>query len=291
MAATTACRACRAPITTDMQQCPKCGAPFRPLRQPLTVLGIVGFSLGCCAFLVAWIPLVGIISLPLSFSGLILTVIAGIMCLTGHRSGIGWPIGGIVVNTVAITAVVVMTAIPAAGVVAAVQHTAAPKPTAAQPLAYHRHDEAVPSGEAVVSIISTSVAPVIIHDRLTGDRPSAKAHLQIRVKITNTSQVHRLQCSSWVPDLTFESDRTAVCMDEHGNNYRRITFAMDRPVGNHGEAFTVEPGTEATDLLTFEAPIAAAQTMMLELPAANIKGPGVIRFQIPRSSFAAPAAP
>lgn len=112
-----ACPSCAAPLAASAAACPRCGAVTARGR-PLTTVGVVGFALGACALLIAWIPLVGLLSLPLSLSGAALSIIAGLMCLAGARRGIGWPIGGALVCGTAVLAVALMTMAPAVAVVA-----------------------------------------------------------------------------------------------------------------------------------------------------------------------------
>lgn len=57
-------------------------------------LGVVSLILGVVAFLLCWIPLVGLLSIPLSALGLLLGAIGLLVALTRRGSGIGYSIGG-----------------------------------------------------------------------------------------------------------------------------------------------------------------------------------------------------
>jgi hypothetical protein len=64
-------------------------------------LGVVSLILGVLGFLLSWVPLVGILTLPLSMLGLLLGAIGVIVALVRRGSGMGWPIAGVVTCGVA----------------------------------------------------------------------------------------------------------------------------------------------------------------------------------------------
>jgi hypothetical protein len=65
-------------------------------------LGVVSLILGFVAFLFCWIPLLGMLSIPLSALGLLLAAIGLLVALLRRGSGIGYPIGGGVVSGLAL---------------------------------------------------------------------------------------------------------------------------------------------------------------------------------------------
>jgi len=65
-------------------------------------LGVVSLILGVVAFLFCWIPLLGMLSIPLSALGLLLAAIGFVVALVRRGSGIGYPIGGGVVSGLAL---------------------------------------------------------------------------------------------------------------------------------------------------------------------------------------------
>jgi hypothetical protein len=67
-----------------------------------TGLGIASLVLGIVGLLIAFIPLVGIISLPVTGTGLLLGIIALIVGIARSRQGLAFPIAGSSVNAVAI---------------------------------------------------------------------------------------------------------------------------------------------------------------------------------------------
>jgi hypothetical protein len=64
--------------------------------------GIAGLVLGILACLTAWIPVVGLISVPIAALGLLFGFIGFIVSLAGRRSGIGMPVAASVICIVAL---------------------------------------------------------------------------------------------------------------------------------------------------------------------------------------------
>lgn len=58
-------------------------------------LGVVSLILGVLGFILSWVPLVGILTLPLSALGLLLGAIGVVVAIVRRGSGIGWPIAGV----------------------------------------------------------------------------------------------------------------------------------------------------------------------------------------------------
>ena len=65
-------------------------------------LGLVAILLGVLACITCWIPILGLISLPLSGLGLLFGVVGCAVSIAGRRSGISLPLAGTVVCVVAI---------------------------------------------------------------------------------------------------------------------------------------------------------------------------------------------
>jgi len=99
------------------ETCPKCNnvcqipaMPYQPPPLPANVatskgtsgLGIAALVLGIIACLTAWIPLLGIVAVPIAVIGLVLGALGLVFSLVGRRSQIGMPVSGIIVCGVAI---------------------------------------------------------------------------------------------------------------------------------------------------------------------------------------------
>ena len=72
-------------------------------------LGIAALVLGVLAAILCWIPLVGIISIPLAILGLVFGGIGFLIALIGRKSGVGMPISGSIVCIVALVIAIMMT--------------------------------------------------------------------------------------------------------------------------------------------------------------------------------------
>jgi hypothetical protein len=63
----------------------------------ISSVGLAALILGVLAFILCWIPFVGILTIPLSLLGLVLSGVGIILCITRRGSGLGFPIAGGVV--------------------------------------------------------------------------------------------------------------------------------------------------------------------------------------------------
>lgn len=69
-------------------------------------LGVTGVILGVIALVICWIPLVNLLIIPLVLIGGLLTFIGLLVALTSRKSGVEWPIAGIVINLLALAAMI-----------------------------------------------------------------------------------------------------------------------------------------------------------------------------------------
>lgn len=98
--------------------------PAAPQGKGTSVLGIVGLIFGSIALATCWVPIMGMISIPLAVIGLILAAIGLIVSLTGQQSRAGLPIvaGGICIVAIFIPILIIGSAVAAIA-------AAAPPPT------------------------------------------------------------------------------------------------------------------------------------------------------------------
>ncbi|MBV9126061.1 MAG: hypothetical protein JO112_22130, partial [Planctomycetes bacterium] len=80
-----------------------------PARRTVNVLGLVALIIGVGALLFSLIPCLGFLSLPFSALGLLLSLIALVIALTGRRWGLAAPLVGTVVCLVALAMPFAMT--------------------------------------------------------------------------------------------------------------------------------------------------------------------------------------
>ena len=72
-------------------------------------LGIASIILGILAFLICWIPFVGVISILLGGIGAILGIIGLVLSMKRSGSGIGYPIAGLAINGLSIGVALLIT--------------------------------------------------------------------------------------------------------------------------------------------------------------------------------------
>ena len=72
------------------------------IRRRTSSLGVAALILGIVAFLICWVPLIGMIGVPLSALGLLLGLVGLIVAVLRKGAGIGYPIAGIAVSGLAL---------------------------------------------------------------------------------------------------------------------------------------------------------------------------------------------
>jgi hypothetical protein len=276
-------------------------------------LGVVSLILGVVAFLLCWIPFIGVLSIPLSSLGVLLAGIGLLVALFRRGSGIGWPIGGGVVSGLAL--IIGIAQVAAIGGVAEGLRQSAEE-------ANRTHQEVVtpgPSGNAsqaesdrtsgneqiagqersVTPQWASAADPVRQGDielRVTqvlegkvplrtgfDDRETASQDdlLAINIEMKNLSRSSKIEYSSWQGrDMAFSRDY-ATLQDNFGNGYKRISFGFGMDIVGQTQSDSIYPGKSLADVLVFELPVDTAEYLNLELPAKNFGGEGMLRLRIP----------
>ncbi len=345
MVTTFQCEACKAKLKLDESKagqtgrCPKCGYTIRvpgtpphgtateatsPPEQPYiptvkvimprraSSLGIASMVLGIVAFVVCWIPLFGIVSIPLSALGLLLGVVGLIVALRREGSGVGYPIAGGAIAGIALligasqAVFFSSTGRAAAEVADAVvdareqenatnEVTEASKPAGRdrkktgrrQPRPKPAQPEWVPAssplrqGDVQVRVVSVTVGSAQLINTWDGTAASSEgALLTIGLDIKNIGRTRKVEYSSWLgADFTLKRD-FATLTDNFDNHYKRVDFGLSaKPVG-HSASASIYPGKNIEDVLIFQEPLSTTQYLNLELPAENFGGTGMLRFRI-----------
>ena len=86
-------------------------------------LGVAALVLGILACLTCWIPLVGILSMPLSGLGLLFGIIGVTASVIGRKSALGFPMAGVVVSLIALVLAVSSTGLFVGAARVASEHT------------------------------------------------------------------------------------------------------------------------------------------------------------------------
>jgi len=279
-------------------------------------LGIVSLILGVVAFLICWIPLIGVVSIPVSALGVLLAAIGLLVALVRRGSGIGWPIGGGAVSGLALAIGIAQVAalggaaeairqsgehanrtqqeIVTAGVPsgstreATARNTpeadmpAAQSPPAAPEPEWASAKNAVRQGDIELRVMRVLTGKVPLRSGFgDGESSSEDDLLAIHLEIINRSQNKKIEYRSWLGrDIAFSRDY-ATLQDNFGNTYKRISFGFGTKIVGHTESESIYPGKSLGDVLVFELPIDTAEYLRLELPAKNFGGEGMLRLQIP----------
>jgi hypothetical protein len=238
----------------------------------------------------AWVPFVGLLSIPVAAVGALIGFIGILVSLIGRRSGVGMPVAGLFVSLLAVGLAVLATGITSAGIahsVAAANMTnqtvpGAPMGTTEPPTSWAPAGSPVVQGDCQISIKTVRVGKVPLKGLGGETSTSTDDLLMIDVEIANQNATRKLDYKSWAgADFNFGRD-FATLTDNFGNVYKRTTFGMDKPVGRV-ESQSIYPGSPITDQLAFEVPLTNIQFLHLEMPASNIGGDGMLRVEIPAS--------
>jgi hypothetical protein len=299
------------------------GAPpvqpvYVQVNNPAPVRGVSGFGIaalifGIVACFAAWVPFIGLLSVPIAAIGGLIGFVGLLVSLIGRRSGVGMPVAGLFVCGLAIglaifaTGLVSATIAHSAAMANATNQISAPVPMASPSTPPSDSPSAAPppapptdpkeawapatspvvQGDASVSVSAIKIGKVPIKT-IGGDTTTSDDDLlMIDVAITNKSTTHKLNYQSWA-GARFSIDRDfATLQDNFGNTYKRTTFGMDKPIARADNA-SIYPGTPITDELVFEKPLANVQYLHLEMPAGNMGGTGRLRIEIPATMIQHP---
>jgi hypothetical protein len=113
---------------------------------------------------------------------------------------------------------------------------------------------------------------------------SKSKYLVLYVYLTNhsTSKKSALNYESWAGPL--QNPHTPRLTDDLGNTYDLAKFALGYEPLFHTASESIHPGKTILDALVFEAPVAEAKRLSLELPASAFGSSGPpVRFRIPTS--------
>ncbi len=256
-------------------------------------LGVASLVLGAIAFGSCWIPLIGMLGVPLSAVGLALGGLGFLVALFRKGAGIGYPIAGvticglslgiaIAVNGAVVTAVDTLGKARRASAGATRTELTASKP--AEPV-FASIDSPVVEGDLQIQVRAVSVRKVKLESLMKEQNESKELQLVLELRVKNVSATRKLSYHSWGDSNRSVLDPAATLNDNFGNTYAMRRFdEMSGPVG-WTEFASLYPGKELDDVLVFEPPVDAAKSLDLELPADVIGNEGVIRFRIPTSSI------
>jgi len=271
------------------------------------------------AFLICWIPFLGLLGVPLSLLGIVLGGIGLLLAVFRRGAGIGFPIAGTAISLLAAgTAITISgaaaTAVSSVGesIVEASARANATKQSivpetdqiasdsgdkqdavgnASTPEADVNAEkqewadarEAVQQGDMQLRVVNVKIGKVPLKDSFRDDAESKDELLTITVELKNVNATKKIDYNTWSgKSISFDRD-FATLKDNFENSYKRINFGFStQPAGGIERVESIYPDKVVTDLLVFEIPLDTVEYLRLELPAKNFGGSGMLRIQIPK---------
>jgi hypothetical protein len=256
-------------------------------------LGIASLVLGVLCVVLALIPCVGMIALPLAAVGLLLGIIGGGVALARKGRGIGFPIAGSATNLLALAVggVWLLLSLSTAGHLARENKTRQSRvpigESGSQPLEKtpaQPEDEWVDASTGGVTqgdvLVVVKAVEQTGYFRADGSQEGA---IRVKLQVTNNSQTRKVDYHGWGVQYLAAAEIPRLT-DNFGNTYKTIHFEADEAAGQVRSA-AIYPGNSLNDYMTFEAPVKAAEYVHLELPAKNFGGTGQLRLKIPATMF------
>ena len=142
-------------------------------------------------------------------------------------------------------------------------------------------------GSAQVRITRLVVDKVRLKSMMGGEGESKERLCQLSLRITNMDARRKIDYRGWQGN-SFMSD--ARLTDNLGNRYKGVNFGFGDEIVGQVKSESIYPGKSVDELLVFEAPIDAAKSLKLELPASNLGETGHIRFSIAQEMWSTNAS-
>lgn len=279
------------------------GAPVINVAMPRrgNSCGVAAIVLGLVAFLICWIPLVNLLSLPLSGLGLLLGLLGILIAITRGGASIGYPIAGSAICGLSLLVTMLMTTAIVGGIKSAsdvIAKESARREATNQVVVgsdvqlpgegaiWAPAGSPVQQGDVEIQVSRVRVARVPmtgrgLHDgAFTGD----KIEVMIELDLRNVSSTRKAEYRSWGVGLGFlASDSGVLLTDNFGNKYLQHTRSgISKPVGAV-DFEPIYPDKSVHDVLVFEPPVDSTEHLDLTLPAENFGGSGMLRIRIPGS--------
>jgi hypothetical protein len=304
---------------------PRTTAPFQQViqvtaheRQKTNPLGVAALVLGILAALIAWMPFLGLLAIPVGLLGGLLGLIGLIYGLVTRRGKVTAAGVGLVLSLGSVVLSLVMTgaaasrisdsmeeakrkanasAAPAAKTAQAVQtvepkvHADKPAPLPAPPVeTWLSPDQPGQLGNVKVRIVSVTLGKVALRERVPfpgreDERGESKeALLSVLLEVSNVDANRKLDFKTLSgSNFSFVRDN-AVLRDNFANQYRGINFGFSSMPEFRTEEESLYPNQSIKDQLVFEAPVKNATHLDLEIPGHNVGQEGFFRFRIPATA-------
>ncbi len=148
-------------------------------------------------------------------------------------------------------------------------------------------DQPAQLGNVQVRVVGVTLGRVSVRERhpFPGQenerRQSNEALLSVVILVSNLDANRKLDFKTLAGShFSFTGD-SALLKDNFGNRYRGIDFGFSSLPEFRTEEESIYPGRLVRDQLVFEAPVANATHLDLEIPGKNVGEEGFFRFRIP----------
>ena len=273
------------------------------IKRKANPLGIGALVLGIIACLTCWIPIIGLLAIPMAAIGVILAIIGFIMAIVSKRTGFSFPVSGGIICVLAIiiaisttnTAVVAvdnaMTASQKkrnATKQTVVENDGTPiqTPISTTPtlvkekIQWASASQAVQQGDLRLKIKSVEVKRPKVQGTFDVKLANNNA-LVVEIELTNLSSGRKLNYKTWRDDSY--TSGVAKLKDNFDNIYKRVGYGYTvTPIGGVVSE-SIYPSKTLNDVLIFEEPVKTIKWLHLELPCSFFGGEGFFRLEIPAS--------
>jgi phage FluMu protein Com len=259
-------------------------------------LGVVALVLGILALMWAWVPAVGMVTLPVSLIGLVLAIAGLFAARIGQQAGIGIPLAAVFVCGIAIFVPFISWNIYSAtrnaqSKSAPVVHYEPPPPVPTKPPSLlddvpkerFKLGERIPAGPVEIQVVSASVTRPQIKSKLndeitTADRPA----LVVKVAVHGRAGAEtKAPFRTWNGAVFGIGAKPARVIDEENKQaYACIEYGIMNTLVGAAELSEVAVGAVVEDTVAFEPPPADAKALLLVLPLENVREKGAIAVEI-----------
>lgn len=264
-----------------------------PQQKGASGFGIAALVIGIVAVMLCWIPLLGMISIPLGLIALLLGVIGFIVSLTGGKSGVGLPVAGGFLGAMAIAVPLLWVGAVATAVGSAAANANRTNQTIVGATTAAAGESAPQWAPADQPVSQDGVQLKVTHVRLgkvkvrgsfgRGESFTDDALLAVVIEVTNTSATKKVDFLTWSGRrYSFGVDGPTL-RDNFDNSYDLKSFdSLEGPV-EQVVTGSIYPSKSVTDVVVFEPPVDGVSHVDLVLPAVNAGGEGKFRIRIPAS--------
>jgi hypothetical protein len=238
------------------------------VKRGISPLGIAALVLGILSCLFCWIPLLGLLALPIAFIGLLLAIAGIVIASINKNTGFRFPIsGGIVCILSAFIALVVTARFS----------------NSSGAIEKWSKSLSVKQGDIVVAVEKVEISIGHIHlDAQEGRFIRDDDFFAVYLAITNTSSTQKADFQSWRAASFGLGNNSAQLADNNGNIYKLLNTTPTKENGDtYPENVSIYPQKEQDDVVFFELPVEKIEWLHLELPAGNFGGSGMLRIEIP----------